>query len=190
MPAKKITKNKPSEREYVINIRREIMKVPRHKRTPKAVKAVKQFIARHMRVPDRDLKKIKLDKWINHELWFRGIKNPITKIKVKAKYDDNKNVRVELAEIPKEIKYLVEKEKKQEKQAKEIKKKEAKEAEAKEEEEKKAEEKQTDEKTEEEKEKSVEEAEQKLYQKEAKQTKHIESGKEKKVQPMRKALQK
>lgn len=189
MPKK--IKSKPVEREYIINLRSEIMKVPRHKRTPKAVKAIKQFIAKHMRVPDRDLKKVKLDKWLNHELWFRGIKNPITKIKVKVHYDNDKNVRVELSEIPEAIKYLVEKDKKQEKTAKEIKKQ--KESEAKAEEKKEGEEETKEEKSEEEKEKSVEEAEQKLYQKEAKQAKHIEMAQEQKVKkatPRRMALQK
>ena len=59
------TKQIPVEREYIINLRREIMKVPRYKRTPKALKAIKEFIAKHMRVAERDIKKVKIDKWLN-----------------------------------------------------------------------------------------------------------------------------
>ena len=35
------------EREYVIPLRREWMKVSRYKRTARGVKAVKKFVARH-----------------------------------------------------------------------------------------------------------------------------------------------
>lgn len=111
-------KQKPTEREYIINLRSEIAKVPNYKRTPKAVKALKQFIARHMRIPDRDTKKVKIDKWLNRELWFRGIKNPPTKLKVKAKYQ-NENVIVELSELPEKLKF----EKLREEKSKQISKK-------------------------------------------------------------------
>jgi len=72
------------EREYIIPLRDRIRSVPRYKRTPKAVKTVKEFLAKHMGIRDRDLKKIRLDKYLNEALWYRGIKNPIHKIKVKA----------------------------------------------------------------------------------------------------------
>ena len=93
------------EREYVIPLRREWVKVPRYKRTFKSVKAVKEFIARHMRVADRNLDKIKLDVYLNNELWFRGGKTPFSKIKVKAK-KEGEIVKVELAEIPEHVKFL------------------------------------------------------------------------------------
>src|SRR3989338_11580624 len=85
------------EREYIIPLRREWLKVPRYKRASKAIKAIKQFLARHMKVEDRDVRKVKLDKFLNEEIWFRGIKKPPAKIKVKVrKYSDR--VEVELAE--------------------------------------------------------------------------------------------
>ncbi|MEM3122162.1 MAG: 50S ribosomal protein L31e [Candidatus Pacearchaeota archaeon] len=116
--AKKTISN---EKEYVISLRREILKVPKYKRTPKAIKAIKQFIARHMRIPERDLKKVKIDRFLNEELWFRGIKNPITKIKVKAKRD-GEFIRVELLELPEKLKYKKTREEKVKKSAEEIKK--------------------------------------------------------------------
>jgi len=121
MSAKKITKKQAEEREYIINFRREVMKVPRHKRTPKAVKAVKEFIAQHMRIPERDLKKVKIDRWLNQELWFRGIKSPVTRIKVKAKYE-GENVRVELAELPDKLKFAKAREEKRKTEAEKVKK--------------------------------------------------------------------
>jgi len=37
-----------------------------------------------MKIKNRDLKKIKIDKYLNEQMWFRGIKKPPVKIKVKA----------------------------------------------------------------------------------------------------------
>jgi len=38
-----------------------------------------------MRVPDRDVSKVKLDIYLNQEIWFRGKKKPPAKIKVRVK---------------------------------------------------------------------------------------------------------
>jgi len=77
-------KTEKIEKEYIIPLRREINKVPRYRKTEKAIKAIKQFLVRHMKIRDRDLNKIKIDKYLNEEMWHRGIRNPPTKIKVKA----------------------------------------------------------------------------------------------------------
>lgn len=98
------TKNERLEREYVIPLRPEWRKVSVYKRTNKAVKAVKEFLARHMKVYDKDLNKIKIDKLLNEALWNRGIKHPATKIKVKAVKEDG-IVRVELAELTNDLKF-------------------------------------------------------------------------------------
>jgi large subunit ribosomal protein L31e len=93
------------EREYVIPIRRAILKVPRYERTRIAIRTIKRFIAKHMKIPDRDLKKVKLDVFLNNEIWFRGRKNPPTKIKVKAiKQEDI--VRVNFIQTPEYVKFL------------------------------------------------------------------------------------
>ncbi len=92
------------EREYIVPLRREWLKVPKYKRANKAVKALKQFIARHMKVYDRDLRKIKIDIDLNNEIRFRGMRKPPAKIKVNAKkYEDF--VKVELVNIPEHIKF-------------------------------------------------------------------------------------
>jgi len=91
------------EREYIVPLRKGWLKVPKYKRTNKAVKTLKEFIARHMKVYDNDLRKIKVDIVLNNEIRFRGIKKPPARIKVKAKKFDDGIVRVELVDIPKHI---------------------------------------------------------------------------------------
>lgn len=76
--------NEKIEREYIIPLRRKVKRAVIYKKTPKAIKSVKEFLAKHMKVENRDLKKVKLDKFLNEALWYRGIRNPIHKIKVKA----------------------------------------------------------------------------------------------------------
>lgn len=100
---KKAIKNK-NEREYVVPLRREWKKVARYKKTNRAVKAVKKFLVRHMKIRDRDLNKIKIDRYLNDFLWMNGIKNPPSKVSVKA-YKDGEIVRVELLELPKKLKF-------------------------------------------------------------------------------------
>jgi len=116
MAEKKEIKLDKIEREYVIPLRRKIRTVPRYKKTPKAVKSVKEFLVRHMKIRDRDLNKIKIDKHLNEMLWFRGIKNPPHKIKVKA-IKEGEIVRVEAIDLMDRIKFKKIREEKMEKYA-------------------------------------------------------------------------
>lgn len=188
------------EREYIIPLRREWLKVPEYKRANKAVKAIKQFLVRHMKVYDRDLRKIKVDILLNNELRFRGMRKPPAKIKVKAKKFDNDIVKVELAEIPKIIQYKLDREKriaeKSEKEKSEEKKRaeemrkaaEAAKAEAKEEREEKVEAEKVEERKE--KREATKEAGLQRADKMAKQRKHEVGGKVKQPKIHRMALQK
>ena len=72
------------EREYTIPLRKEWTKVPSYKRTSKAVKAIKEFIAKHMKVPNRDLDNVKIDSYLNNEVWNRGGGTPPANVTVKA----------------------------------------------------------------------------------------------------------
>ena len=92
------------EREYIIPLRNEWLKVPSYERTGRAIKTIKKFIAKHMKIYDRDLKKVKLDTYLNETLWLRGIKNPIHKIKVRAIKEED-IVRVEAVDLPQNIKF-------------------------------------------------------------------------------------
>lgn len=111
--AEKEIKTDKIEREYIINIRRKVNGVAIYKRAPKAIRSVKEFLARHMKVRDRDLSKIRLDRYLNEYLWARGIKNPQTRIKVKA-VKEGDIVRAELAELPNELKFKKQREEKRE----------------------------------------------------------------------------
>lgn len=103
------------ERAYIVPLRKEWLKSPKWKRTNKAVKAVKEFAAKHMKAET-----VKLGKYINKELWKHGIQNPPHKVKVNCSKDDKGVVTVELVGAP------VEEKKKEEKGKKVEEKKEAK----------------------------------------------------------------
>lgn len=181
-------KQSTNEREYIIPLRREIRKVPKHKRAPKAVKAIKQFLARHMRVPERDVSKIRLDEFINKELWHRGIKKPPTKIKLKVKRD-GELIRAELVDLTEKFKFELLKKEGKKKTAEEAEKK-VEEKKPEEKEEKKVEEKTEEEKKEEkEKKEASKEAKEKIAEAQAKQQKHLKKSVSPKSQH-RKALQK
>ncbi|MFH1451702.1 MAG: 50S ribosomal protein L31e [archaeon] len=113
---KKISKKdneKVSElkREYIIPLKRGVLKAPQYRRAKKAIRIIREFIVRHMKVRDRDLKKVKIDRYLNNEIWFRGIKKPANKIKVIATTKGD-FVYVELAEIHEAVKFAMEKDKK------------------------------------------------------------------------------
>jgi len=118
----KKTNDNNIEREYIIPLRRRWKIVPRYKRANKAIKTIKEFLVRHMKIRDRDLKKVRIDKYLNEAIWNRGIKNPPSKIKVKA-IKENDIVRVELVEFSERLKFKKLKEEKREKKAKEAGKK-------------------------------------------------------------------
>ena len=113
------TKSEKIEREYTIPLRRRYQHVARYKKTPKAVKTIKEFLAKHMKIYDRDLNKIKIDKQLNEYLWFRGIKNPPHKVKIKA-VKDGDVVRVELVNLTDKLKFKKAREEKREAKAREL----------------------------------------------------------------------
>ena len=177
------------EREYVVPLKRGVLKAPQYRRAKKAVKVLKEFMVRHMNVRDSDLRKVKIDMHLNNELWFRGIKKPANKIKVKAVKRDG-IVYAELAEVPEVVKFKIAREEKRKAAASKNKKKAPKKA---------KEEAETDkdkdgvaDKIEEaEDKKSVAEKAAKTEKNVAKEMKHTAQGKHmKKTMPVRKALKK
>ena len=94
------------EREYIVPLKKGVLNVPHYRRAKKAVRVLKEFIVQHMKVRDRDLDKVKIDINLNNEIWFRGIKKPMNKVKVKAKKIDG-IVYVELAEIPEYVGFKI-----------------------------------------------------------------------------------
>lgn len=173
------------QREYIVPLRSEWLKVAQYKRANKAVKALKEFMVRHMKIYDRDLRKIKIDNVLNNEIRFRGMKKPPAKIKVLAKKYDDDIVRVELVDIPAHIKFARLRE---EKGKAEIDKKTPKKEEVKKEEGKKDEKEEKEEKKVEAKEKEEASREEglKLAKEQAKEQKHV--SKDNKVMMPRKTL--
>lgn len=100
--ATKKNKTEKIEREYTIPLRERCRSAVSYKKAPKAIKTIKEFLAKHMKVENRDLNKVKLDKFVNEAVWARGIKKPLHKIKIKAIKEDGV-VSVELAEISKKF---------------------------------------------------------------------------------------
>lgn len=190
MPSKKSIQDK-TEREYTIPLRKEWRKVPRYKRAAKAIKAIKEFLVQHMRIYDRDLRKIKIDGYLNEFVWFRGIRKPPAQIKIKAVLD-GEFVRVGLAQLPDKLKFKKLREEKREKTAEESgkKKKELKKQEEKPE--VKGSEESEEKKVEEEQKKSaVVEAGKEIEKTAAKQMKHQTGGKTKEPKRQKRmALQK
>jgi len=168
------------EREYIVPLRRAWQKVQRYRRAKKALRALKEFIARHMKVYDRDLRKIKVDTYLNNEIWFKGIKKPLNKIKVKAiKYEDG-TVAVKLVQLPKHIEFELARKAKKEAERLTKSKAEAKEEKV---EEKKEETKDTKQKVE-----SSKEATQAIEKAQAKQAEHTSKTSQEVPKIQRKAL--
>jgi large subunit ribosomal protein L31e len=79
------------ERTYIIPLRKEWLKIQKYKRSKKAVSAVKQFLAKHMKSDN-----VKIGNKLNLKIWERGIKNPPHKVKVSVIKEDDGTVKAEL----------------------------------------------------------------------------------------------
>jgi len=82
------------ERVYNVPLRKEFQKVARWRKSEKAVKALRQFISKHMKSDD-----VNIGKYVNKHIWKDGIKNPPHHVKVNAQKDEKGKVSVELAEL-------------------------------------------------------------------------------------------
>ena len=101
-------KTETQTREYTIPLRKEWRKVANYRRAGRAAKSIKKFIAKHMKVPERDVSKVKLDMYLNNEIWFRGRRKPPAKIKIRATKEGD-IVKVTLAENLKHVKFAKQK---------------------------------------------------------------------------------
>jgi len=97
-------------REYVVPMRRGFLKVPSYRKAKKAVLVLKQFVAKHMKVEDRDVRNVKVDMYLNEQIWHRGIKNPLHKVKIIATKMTDGIVYVKLAEMPKILEFKMQRE--------------------------------------------------------------------------------
>ncbi len=83
------------EREYNVPLRKKCGLVPKYKRTNKAVKTLREFLAKHMKSDN-----IKLGKYINLRLWKHGARVPPHHLSVVAKKDEEGTVFAEMKDAP------------------------------------------------------------------------------------------
>ncbi len=76
------------ERAYTVNLR-EAWKAPKKNRTPRAIRLLKGFVKRHMKVDT-----VIISNEINEKVWARSIENPPRKLKIRAVKDKEGNVIV------------------------------------------------------------------------------------------------
>ena len=88
-----MAEEKELKRVYNVPLRREFLKTPKWKRTKKAVKALKEFLAKHMKA---DINNVLIGKNLNEHVWKNGIKNPPHHVKVEAIKDKEGIVKAEL----------------------------------------------------------------------------------------------
>lgn len=98
---------KKLERVYNVPLRREWLKAPKYQRGKKAVKALREFLMKHMKSEN-----VKIGKMANLELWKHGIKNPPHHVQVKAVKDSDGVVKAELVGFEYKEEKKVKKEKK------------------------------------------------------------------------------
>jgi large subunit ribosomal protein L31e len=79
------------ERTYNVPLRKEYRKVPRWQRTKKAVSALRQFLAKHMKSDN-----VKISKELNQKVWKHGIKNPPHHVKITVTKDSEGLVKADL----------------------------------------------------------------------------------------------
>jgi len=76
------------EKLYTVNFRKAWI-TPRGKRTPRAVRMLRDFVKRHMKTED-----VIISNEINEKLWSRSIKKPPRKLRVRVVKDKEGNVIV------------------------------------------------------------------------------------------------
>jgi large subunit ribosomal protein L31e len=83
------------EREYNVPLRKEWLKTAKYKRAKKSIRALRDFLKKHMKSEE-----VKIGKYANLEIWKHGIKNPPHHIKVKVTKNKNGVVVAELVNKP------------------------------------------------------------------------------------------
>ncbi len=92
------------ERIYTIPLRRALI-MPPNKRAPKAMRLIKAFVQKHMKVGEEPVEegeeeeggRIIIKNEVNERIWSRGIEKPPRKVRIRAAKDEEGNVTVFLA---------------------------------------------------------------------------------------------
>jgi len=103
-PRKEIEEEIVEERTYTIPLGKAGI-TPPNKRAPKAMRIIKDFVKRHMKLEARmegedeeEPRRLIVSNSVNERVWRRGIEKPPRKIRVRAAKDKDGNVTVYLAE--------------------------------------------------------------------------------------------
>ncbi|MBD3318418.1 hypothetical protein GF342_00755 [Candidatus Woesearchaeota archaeon] len=88
------------ERTYIIPLRKEWRKTVKCRRAKKTIRAIREFLQKHMKTDD-----VRIGKHLNEEVWKHGIKNPPSKVRVNARKEKEGHVICELfgKELPKKV---------------------------------------------------------------------------------------
>jgi len=102
-PKKKEIKEIVEEKIYTIPLGRAWIS-PRKKRAPRAIRLIKSFIQRHMKIKteveemEEEAERLVVSNEVNEKIWSRGIEKPPRKIRVRAVKDKEGVITVYLAE--------------------------------------------------------------------------------------------
>jgi large subunit ribosomal protein L31e len=93
------------ERIYTIPLRRAWIAPPK-KRAPRAIRIIKAFVQRHMKIGEAAIEaegeeeeggRIIISNEVNEKIWSRGIEKPPRKLRIRAAKDEEGNVTIFLA---------------------------------------------------------------------------------------------
>lgn len=103
-PRKEVEEEIVEEKIYTIPLGKAWIVVPK-KRAPRAVRMIRDFVKRHMKLEAREEleeeeepKRLIISNEVNERVWRRGIEKPPRKVRVRAAKDKDGNVTVYLAE--------------------------------------------------------------------------------------------
>ncbi len=79
------------EKTLVINLRRDALKTPKHRRSRDAMSILRRRVAKFSKSG-----KVKIDPKTSERIWSRGAKNPHMRIRIKVRKLDDGSVETEL----------------------------------------------------------------------------------------------
>lgn len=76
-----------AERTYTVPLRSGFRNAPKYKRSNKAMRTLKAFVAKHMKV---DIENVRIGQHLNDRIWENGIRNPPPRVTINVKTEDGK----------------------------------------------------------------------------------------------------
>jgi large subunit ribosomal protein L31e len=73
------------KRTYTVPLRKEWLKVPRWRRSKRAVDALHSYLEKHTKTEN-----VKISNWLNQAIWKDGGKNPPAKVEIEVKIENRK----------------------------------------------------------------------------------------------------